>query len=94
MRCVGPIADTQRSGVGADLTLYANQLLKASTGSSVVEVPTITRIGLWANYDLGGGLELTGGIDNLGNQRLADKSELFTYAETPRTLRIALRGRF
>ncbi len=80
--------------IGADLSHHADQLLKSLTGSSLVPVPAITRIGLWANYDLGGGLEMTGGIDNLGNQRLADKSALFTYAETPRTLRVALRGRF
>lgn len=80
--------------VGADLAYHADQWLKLATGTGLAAAPSITRLGLWATYALGGGYQLSAGIDNLTDERLADKSALFTYAELPRTMRIALRGQF
>ncbi len=80
--------------IGADLNHHADQWLKSLSGSALEPVPSITRVGVWGVYALGGGLELSAGIDNLTNQRLADVSALFTYAEAPRTYRVALRGQF
>lgn len=80
--------------VGADLTHHADQWLKLSSGTGLAQAPSITRLGIWGTYALGGGYQLSAGIDNLGNERLANKSSLFTYAEYPRTVRLALRGQF
>jgi hypothetical protein len=34
------------------------------------------------------------GVDNLTDTRLSDESPLYTYAEQPRTWRLALRARW
>lgn len=46
------------------------------------------------SYDLNRHLKLTGGIDNLTNLRLADESDRYNYSESPRTLRLGLKGTF
>lgn len=44
--------------------------------------------------DLGRGLEITAGVDDLTKLRLADVSLLFTWTEMPRIWRLVLRGRW
>ena len=81
--------------LGAHLSHHADQVLASTSPALPFEaVPSITSIGLWSVYDLGRGLELSAGVDNLANRRLADSSRLFTYAESPRTWRVGLRARF
>jgi len=57
-------------------------------------VPSIAMLGAHLRLQLQPGLSLGVAVDNIGNLRLADESPLFTYAETPRTWRVSLRGRW
>ena len=58
------------------------------------KAPAYNLVHLNAGYAINRHFRVTGGIDNLTDVRLADKSDLFSYAETPRTLRVALHGSF
>jgi len=87
-----------RSGpwrTGFDAQYLGDQLLASTTpGQPLQPVPDLTRVGAYVVRDLGHGLELTAGVDNLTQLRLAEVSPLFTGAESPRTWRVALRGRW
>ncbi len=71
----------------------ADQMLPATTGPAQ-RAPDVTLIGAHLARALTPQLDLTLGVDNLTNVRLADESPLFTHVELPRTWRVALRGRF
>lgn len=74
---------------------HRDQLLASLTpGQPPQPVPDLTWLGLHAGVELGRGLELRAGLDNATDLRLSDRSPLFTYAEPPRTLRLALHGRW
>ena len=80
-----------RAGVNAEFA--GNQVLPAATaGAPPVRVPDLALFGAHAAVALPHGLELSAGVNNLGNLRLADESPLFTQVEPPRTWRVALRG--
>ncbi len=87
--CDGP----WRAGFDAQFT--AGQVLATTTpGQPPQPAPDLTRLSAQVSRELGRGLTLSGGVDNLGQLRLADESPLFTGAEPPRTWRIALRGQW
>jgi outer membrane receptor for ferrienterochelin and colicins len=69
-------------------------LASAVPGQPLQRVPALTLVGVQASWQLGRGLELGAGVENLTGLRLSEKSPLFTYAEAPRTLRLSLRGRW
>ena len=80
---------------GVNIEHHAGQVLATGIVAQPLQaVPSITVTGLWASHELAPGLSMSAGIDNLFDLRLVEKSPLFTYAEPPRTLRVALRGRF
>lgn len=58
------------------------------------KAPAYTLVHVHAGYRLNRHVRFIAGLDNLGNVRLADKSELFSYSESPRTLRLAVHGAF
>ena len=47
-----------------------------------------------AGYRINEHLGVSFGVDNLTDVRLVDKSDAFSYSETPRTLRVSLHGSF
>lgn len=57
-------------------------------------VPSYRLVHAGVSYAVSKYLQLSAGVDNLTDVYLADKSPLFNYSETPRTLRVALKGRF
>lgn len=69
-------------------------LATAVVGQAFQPVPAVTLVSASAGFDVGHGLDLSLGVNNLGNVDLAAKSALFTYAEAPRTWRLTLRGRW
>jgi outer membrane receptor for ferrienterochelin and colicins len=82
-----------RAGVQVEHT--GDQLLPAATVNAPAQpVPDLTLIGAFVGCNLPGGLEVTLGVRNLTNVRLAEKSPLFTYAEAPRSWRMTYRGRW
>lgn len=82
-----------RAGLRSETT--TGQLLPAAiVGAPAQDAPTLTLVGAYLVRSLPAGLELTLGVDNLGNVRLADKSALFQQVEPPRTWRLVLRGRW
>lgn len=58
------------------------------------KAPAYTLVHVHAGYRLNRHVRFIAGLDNLANVRLADKSELFSYSESPRTLRLAMHGAF
>ncbi len=73
----------------------AGQLIASTTvGQPLQPLPDLTRLSAQVSRQLTPALSLSLGVDNLGNLRLADQSPLFTWAEAPRTWRVALRGQF
>lgn len=81
------------AGVRVDST--AGQLMPAAVpGQPLQPVPPLTYIGLNASRDLGGGLSLQAGVSNLTDVNPAERSPFYTWGEAPRTLRVALRGRW
>lgn len=62
--------------------------------SAASKAPSYNLLHLQGGYEFSKHLRVTAGIDNITNVRLADKSDLFSYAETPRALRVALHGTF
>jgi outer membrane receptor for ferrienterochelin and colicins len=82
-----------RAGLRVEYT--ADQLLPSATaGAPPQPAPAVTLVGAWLIRELPAGLELTLGVDNLTDVRLAELSPLFPQAEPPRTWRVALRGRW
>ena len=80
-----------RAGLRADH--HAGQLIASTTvGQPLQPLPDLTRVSAQVSRELGAGLTATLGVDNLTQLQLAEKSPLFTWAETPRTWRLALRG--
>jgi outer membrane receptor for ferrienterochelin and colicins len=80
---------------GLLLTSTRGQLLASAVpGQPAQPVPTLTLLGAQAQWQVTPVLELGMGVDNLSDTRLSDKSALFTYAEPPRTWRLALRARW
>lgn len=49
---------------------------------------------LSAGYQVNDNLKFRSGVNNLGNVRLEDKSELFGYVEQPRTLWVGVEASF
>lgn len=49
---------------------------------------------LSGNYEINDSIQLSSGVNNLGNQRLSDRSDLFGYVEEPRTLWVGVEARF
>ena len=68
------------------------QLPSLTTGAPSASVPGLTMIGAHLVRTLPAGLDLSFGVDNLGNLRPSDKSPLYIQVEPPRTWRTALRG--
>jgi outer membrane receptor for ferrienterochelin and colicins len=86
-------ADALRAGVR--LEHQRGQLLASTTaGQPLQAAPPTTLVSAYAGLDLGHGLDLSLGVNNLGQLDLAQKSPLFVYAEAPRTWRLTLRGRW
>ena len=80
---------------GLLLTSSRGQLLATSVvGQPPQPVPTLTLLGAQAQWLVNPNLDLGVGVENLNDTRLSDKSQLFTYAEPPRTWRLSLRARF
>jgi outer membrane receptor for ferrienterochelin and colicins len=80
---------------GLLMTSTRGQLLASSVpGQPPQPVPTLTLLGAQAQWQVTPIVELGLGVDNLTDTRLSDKSALFTYAEPPRTWRLALRARW
>ena len=80
-----------RAGVRADH--HAKQWIATTTvGQALQPLPDLTRVSAHLSHQLGAGLEATLGVDNLTRLHLAEESPLFTWAEAPRTWRLALRG--
>lgn len=80
---------------GIDTQISGDQVLASTTpGQPPQSVPDLTRMGAHVGRELGHGLTLSAGVDNLTRLRLAEESPLFTGAEPPRSWRIALRGRW
>ncbi len=74
---------------------HAGQLIApVVVGQPLQALPDLTRLSAQLSRQLTPALRLSLGVDNLGNLRLADESPLFTWAEAPRTWRVALRGQF
>jgi outer membrane receptor for ferrienterochelin and colicins len=86
-----------RAGVRADH--HAGQLIASTTvGQPNQALPNLTRVSAFAQWRLGpvAGAQWTmdAGVDNLTQLHLVDQSPLYTWAETPRTWRLALRSVF
>ncbi|MBL8352920.1 MAG: TonB-dependent receptor [Burkholderiaceae bacterium] len=78
---------------GLRLEHQADQLIAAAVlGQPMQPLPDLTRLSVQLAFNLARGLDLSFGVENLGNLQLAEKSPLFTWAEPPRTWRAALRG--
>ncbi|MCP5283623.1 MAG: TonB-dependent receptor [Burkholderiaceae bacterium] len=68
-------------------------LLPSTTrGAADVAVPSLTLLGAHVQRSIGPGLTLALRVHNLGNQRPADASALYTHAEAPRTVSVSLSG--
>ena len=77
----------------AGLTIERQEdMLLASlvSGQPLQRAPDLTFVSLHGAYAVRKGLELRAGVDNVTDVNLARKSPLFTYAEQPRTWRLAL----
>jgi len=94
---LGVHADWSQGGLTAGLRVERQQGLLLATsvvGQAPQPVPSTTMVSAQAGFDIAPGLNLSLGVNNLGNLNLAEKSPLFSYAETPRTWRLTLRGRW
>jgi len=80
---------------GLVLTSTRDQILASLVpGQPPQPGPAITLLGAHAQWRITPAIELGLGVDNLTDVRLSEQSPLFTYAEAPRTWRLALRGRW
>jgi outer membrane receptor for ferrienterochelin and colicins len=83
--------DAWRAGLRVEH--QADRLLPAPAVAAPPErAPSITLVGAHLMRRLPLGFELTLGVDNLTDVRLAERSPLFAQAEPPRTWRATLRG--
>ena len=74
---------------------HADQLIApVVVGKPMQTLPDLTRVSAQVSRELNKNLSMSLGVDNLGKLRLADESPLFSWAEAPRTWRLALRGQF
>ena len=92
---VGAQLDWSQGPWAADLRVdYSGMqwLPGIARGAPDVQSPDLTLVGARLARDLGAGLTLSLGVDNLTNLRPADKSASFTHAEAPRTWKLALSG--
>ncbi|HET9821271.1 MAG TPA: TonB-dependent receptor [Burkholderiaceae bacterium] len=87
-----------RSGIwrsAAYVEFSGDQRLASTTvGAPAQPAPDVALAGAHVTAALPEGLEISLGVRNLTGTSLAAKSPLFTYAEAPRTWRLALRGRW
>jgi outer membrane receptor for ferrienterochelin and colicins len=73
----------------------SEQLLAAAVAAQPPQqVPSLTTMAASLGRRLDPGLDLELGVSNFGELDLAQRSPLFTWAEAPRTWRLALRGRW
>jgi len=80
---------------GLRLERSSGQLLAAAQpGQPLQPVPALNMLGANVGRSLGAQLALDLGVSNLGNTQLSERSPLFTWAEAPRTWRLALRGQW
>lgn len=74
------------------------RLPSTTVGQPAQPAPAVTLLNAHGAWKLGraagGEWELSGGVTNLGNVSLAEKSALYTQAESPRTWRLGLRARW
>ncbi|MBL8345978.1 MAG: TonB-dependent receptor [Rubrivivax sp.] len=71
----------------------SSQLLAAAVaGQPPQQVPSLTSMAASLGRRLEPGLDLELGVSNLSDLNLAKRSPLFTWAEAPRTWRLAVRG--
>jgi outer membrane receptor for ferrienterochelin and colicins len=80
-----------RAGLVAD-RVDDQRLPSTTPGAPSQEAPAIELFDAYLVRKLPAGWELTLGVNNLTDLRLADESPLFTQVERPRTWRLALRG--
>jgi len=74
---------------------HADQLIApVVVGQPLQPLPNLTRLSATVRYAINPQLTVSLGVDNLSQLRLADESPLFTWAEAPRTWRLALRGQY
>ncbi len=82
-----------RAGLRVDH--HAGQLIASTTvGQPNQPLPRLTRASAFAQWRVDTQWTVDAGVDNLTQLRLADESPLYTWAETPRTWRVALRAVF
>ncbi len=82
-----------RAGLRSDT--QADQVLASNTpGQAAQPIPSLTRVSAHVAWAMNKNLEWIAGVDNLTNLQLADKSPLLTWAESPRTWRLQLRGQW
>jgi outer membrane receptor for ferrienterochelin and colicins len=94
---LGARLDWSNGAVDASLRVeHTRGLVLAGTvaGQPPLPVPAFARVGAHLVWHAAPTLDFGVAVDNVGNLRLADKSPLFTYAETPRTWRVSVRGRW
>jgi len=94
---LGARLDWSNGVVDAGLNVeHTRGLVLASgvVGQPPQPVPAFALVGAQLRWHVDPALDIGVMVDNIGNLRLADKSPLFTYAETPRTWRVSLRGRW
>lgn len=82
-----------RAGLRADHH-HGQVIANTALGQPALALPDITRAAAYAQWRVDTHWTLDAGVDNLTQVRLVDKSPLFTWAETPRTWRVALRSVF
>ena len=80
-----------RAGLRAEH--HAGQLIASTVvGQAALPLPDLTRASAHLARQFGSHWEASLGVDNLGQLNLAEASPLFTWAEVPRTWRLALRS--
>jgi outer membrane receptor for ferrienterochelin and colicins len=82
-----------RDGHGARLEKRPRHALGATT-TALQPVPSLTYAHVHVERDIGQGLRLLAGVRNLGDTNPAERSPLYTWGDAPRSVRVALRGRW
>lgn len=91
--CIEWAGGPWRASTQLDAT--AGQLIASATpGQPAQAAPPLVFLGVSFTRELDAGLRLTVGVGNLTNTNPPERSVLYTAGETPRTLRVALRGRW
>lgn len=76
---------------------WQTHLRTEHTGRQYLDHQRVPAYALWhgdLSYQFSPQVKVVAGIDNLTDVRLAEKSPLFNYTETPRALRLSLHGGF